>query len=85
MQKSLIVKELKHGIALRVRIQIEDRAKETEVARFNKAGMGKVALGAAAQSLIKGGLFDEIRYDGSRDLYDKLVQMEVIQPLVPAP
>lgn len=82
MNKVLIVKELKNHVALRVRVENDRGSRIDEVARFKKFGMGLVALGSAGRHLSQFGLFDELRYEGSRDLYDSLVQLGVIDPLV---
>lgn len=82
MNKVLVVKELKNHVALRVLVENARGSRVDEVARFKKFGMGLAALGSAGRYLSEFGLFDELRYEGSRDMYDKLVQLGVIDPLV---
>jgi hypothetical protein len=83
MHKTLIIKELKNAIALRIEIKTARGIARKEIARFCKAGMGWVALGAASYALINGaGFLDEIKFEGSKDTYDMLVSLEVIDPKV---
>ena len=83
LNKILIVKELKAAVVIKIRLETSRGIAYNEIARFRKSGMGYVALGAAGRALINGvGFLDEIRYDGSKDVYDRLVALEVIDPKV---
>ena len=88
MIKTLIVKETERNIILKVQITrpatLIDRVKVAlgaiEVARFNKSGMGYCALGAAGRMITKSMTLDHIEFHGSRELYMRLVHLEVIDP-----
>ncbi len=83
MHKTLIVKELKDAVALRIEIKTARGISRKEIARFCKSGMGWVTLGAAGRALINGaGFLDEISFEGSKETYDMLVSLEVIDPKV---
>ena len=78
MHKTLIIRENKTEIVLRILIRTSGR----EIARFQKCGMGYVALGAAGRAIVKGvGHIDEIAFDGQKETYDMLVNLGVIEPL----
>lgn len=83
MHKTLIIKELKDRIALRVNVKHDDgRSATVEVATFRKSGMGWVTLGAAGRELVKGlGYVDELMFDGHEDTYKMLVTLGVIEPM----
>ena len=82
MYKTLIVKETPRSVILKVRVQRDEGVTlgAIEVARFNKSGMGYCALGAAGRMMAESISLDAIEYDGTRDLYDRLVGMGVIIP-----
>ena len=80
MHKALIVKELSAEIVLRVRVDTGRGVATREIARFQKCGMGYVALGAAGRVILQGvGYVDEIRFDGHADTYKLLVTLGVIE------
>jgi len=81
MHKTLTVKELKNTIALRVTVTTQRGSATKEVARFANSGMGWVALGAAGRYLTTTMHLDEIAFDGSRDTYERLVGLGVIDPI----
>lgn len=82
MNKIFLVKELKNHFSMRVVVENARGSRVDEVARFKKFGMGLVALGSAGRYLGQFGMFDEVRFEGSRDMYDRLVEMGVIDPVV---
>lgn len=81
MHKTLTVRETQTEIVLRIRIKTRGHQRTDEIARFQKCGMGYVALGAAGRAIINGvGYVDEITFDGHRSTYDMLVNLGVIEP-----
>ena len=82
LHKTLIVKELTAEIVLKVRVDSGRGIATREIARFQKCGMGYVALGAAGRTILQGvGYVDEVRFDGHVDTYKLLVSLGVIDPL----
>lgn len=81
MQKILTVKELKNDIVLRVTVTTAKGSATKEIARFARSGMGWCALGAAGRYLLQHMMLDETRYEGSRETYDRLVALGVIEPM----
>jgi hypothetical protein len=81
MHKTLVIRETQAEIILRIKV-IHRGTRNREIARFQKCGMGYVALGAAGRAIVKGvGHVDEITFDGHKDTYDMLVSLGVIEPL----
>jgi len=81
MNKTLTVKELKDDIVLRVTVTTANGSKTKEIARFVNTGMGWCALGASGRYLMQHMGFDHIAFDGSRETYDRLVSLGVIELL----
>jgi len=81
MRKTFIVKELKDAIAMYVSISTFNGCKTKEIARFCNSGMGWIALGSAGRYMLKCTDFDAIKYDGSKETYDRLVSVGVIEQL----
>ena len=81
MHKTLIVRETKADIVLRICVETSNGKSTREIARFTKCGMGYVALGAAGRAITSGvGSVDAIKFNGHRDTYDMLVHLGVIEP-----
>lgn len=81
MHKTLTVKELKNALVFRLTVTTQRGSATKEVARFANSGMGWVALGAAGRYLGTTMHLDEIAFDGSRDTYERLVGLGVIDPI----
>jgi len=81
MHKTLTVKELKNALVFRLTVTTRSGTATKEIARFANSGMGWVALGAAGRYLGATMYLDEIAFDGSRDTYERLVGLGVIDPI----
>jgi hypothetical protein len=81
MKKTLIIKELSAAIVMRVEATTARGTASKEIARFAKSGMGWCALGASGRYLLQHMMLDETRYEGSRETYDRLVALGVIEPM----
>jgi hypothetical protein len=85
MKKTLIIKELKHDIAFRVRVEAVGKTGVREIARFKKSGMGYAALGGAGRVIMSGlGYVDEVQFDGEQGTYERLLSLGVINRTVTA-
>jgi hypothetical protein len=81
MHKTLIVRENKADIVLRICVKTSNGASTREIARFTKCGMGYAALGAAGRAITSGvGSVDAIKFNGRGCTYDMLVHLGVIEP-----
>lgn len=81
MHKTLTVKELKNAFVFRVTVTTQRGSATKEVARFANSGMGWAALGAAGRYLGATMHLDEFVFDGSRDTFERLVALGVIDPI----
>lgn len=81
MKRTLIVKENKRSIVLRVRVTTARGEATKEIARFATSGMGWCALGASGRYLLQHASFDEVVFDGHRDTLDRLVSIGIIELL----
>lgn len=81
MEKTLIIKENKKHIALKVTVVTTRGVSTTEIARFSNSGMGFCALGSSGRYLLQHMNFDHVMYEGSQDTYDRLVALGVIEVL----
>jgi hypothetical protein len=79
MQKTLTIKELKSDIVMRVTVTTNRGSSTKEIARFANSGMGWCALGASGRYLLQYMNFDHVQFDGSRETYDRLVSIGVIE------
>lgn len=79
LEKTIVVKELKGSVVLRVSVKTNRGTANKEIARFCKTGLGWVSLGAAARSLIKASMPDHISFDGTPETYRQLVALGVIE------
>lgn len=80
MIKTLRVTETKRHLLFQVLVTRATRETIREVARFSHSGMGWVALGASGRYLIEHMMLDHIEFCGTRETYQKLVDLGVIQP-----
>lgn len=81
MEKTLTVKELKNDIVMRVTVTTARGSSTKEIARFANSGMGWCALGASGRYLLQYMSFDHVAFDGSRETYDRLVSIGIIEAL----
>ena len=79
MHKTLTIKEMKNDIVMRVTVETKKGSATNEIARFANTGMGWCALGASGRYLLQHMMFDHVAYEGSRDTYDRLVSIGVIE------
>ena len=79
MLKTLTIKELKNDIVMRVTVTTNRGSSTKEVARFANSGMGWCALGASGRYLLQYMNFDNVEFDGSKDTYDRLVGIGIIE------
>lgn len=79
LEKTILVKELKSSVAIRISVKTNRGTASREIARFTKTGMGWVALGAAGRHLTKTSMADHIVFDGTPETYRQLVDLGVIE------
>lgn len=79
--KTLRVVETSSDFRLQILITTSrGEGKPKEIARFAKSGMGKCALGAAGRYLSFHAMADHIEFCGTRDGFEELVALGVIDP-----